>query len=87
MHFQIGSLENVHLADIDVNQKNHLGQTPLHIYAQRGNIDLIIALFAYWAEVNVADNFGSTPLHLAVAVSLRIITNEICIKFIQPRTV
>ena len=45
--------------------KNSRGETPLHLAAMQGKIDLVISLLAKKADVNAKDNAGWTPLHEA----------------------
>jgi len=42
-----------------------LKQTPLHIAASEGHLDIVNALIAAGAHVNVKDNWGMTPINLA----------------------
>jgi ankyrin repeat protein len=48
-------------------QRRRLGSTPLHNCAASGHTPIVAALLAAGAaaSVNVADNDGETPLHLA----------------------
>ena len=48
--------------NIDVNLKDTVGRTPLHIAAEKGNIDVAMFLIENGANVNVADANGNTPL-------------------------
>ncbi|MYK22972.1 hypothetical protein F4054_12025 [Candidatus Poribacteria bacterium] len=47
---------------IDVNVKDAVGRTPLHIAAEKGDIDVAMFLIETGAEVNVTDANGNTPL-------------------------
>ncbi|XP_008559240.1 85/88 kDa calcium-independent phospholipase A2 [Microplitis demolitor] len=50
----------------DINALNFDGRTALHIMVMRKRLDCIMALLSHMATVNIADNQGNTPLHLAV---------------------
>uniref|UniRef100_A0A183ESQ7 ANK_REP_REGION domain-containing protein n=1 Tax=Gongylonema pulchrum TaxID=637853 RepID=A0A183ESQ7_9BILA len=45
-----------------------LGETPLHCAVLRNDLTQIIALLAGNADVDIADNDGNTPLHIAAQV-------------------
>ena len=47
---------------IDVNIKDAVGRTPLHIAAVKGDIDVAMFLIETGADVNVTDADGNTPL-------------------------
>jgi ankyrin repeat protein len=49
----------------DVNEKDDVGNTPLHCAAQYGKSDLVIFLVEKGADINVKNTFGDTPLKLA----------------------
>jgi ankyrin repeat protein len=54
----------------DVNTKNNLGYTPLHIASKEGgSVEVIETLIAQGTDVNVMDNMANTPLHLAIKES------------------
>ena len=60
------SVQSLLQTDIDVNQKDLLGYTPLHIAAQEGYIDIVKLLVKIkGAKVNVGDFLNTTPLHYA----------------------
>lgn len=46
-----------------VNQKNCLGETPLHLAAYLGCADMVQLLLANGADSNARDRNGDTPLH------------------------
>ena len=48
--------------NIDVNQKDAVGRTPLRIAAERGDIRTAMFLIENGANVNIADANGNTPL-------------------------
>lgn len=54
---------------------NNVGQTPLHVAAQQGNLWAAELLVRRGANVNIQDNHGDTPLHLAN-------TREMCNKLL-----
>lgn len=55
----IAVLRNTHT---DVNVKDPLGRTPLHIAVERGYGDIAMFLVENGAEVNITDANGNTPL-------------------------
>lgn len=46
----------------DVNIKDALGRTPLHIAAEKGYAEIVLVLVEKGAEVNITDSNGNTPL-------------------------
>ncbi|KAH0546083.1 85/88 kDa calcium-independent phospholipase A2 [Cotesia glomerata] len=50
----------------DINALNFDGRTALHIMVMRKRLDCVMALLSHMANINLADNHGDTPLHLAV---------------------
>ena len=48
-----------------INEKDKDGQTPLHLAAQKGYVDIARALIDKGADVNAKNNYGGTPLRLA----------------------
>jgi serine/threonine-protein phosphatase 6 regulatory ankyrin repeat subunit B len=52
--------------DVDVNEKDNQGRTPLH-YATRGKAEVIQTLLSFGADVNIQDNQEITPLNLAAS--------------------
>jgi len=61
----------------DVNVKNSLGQTPLHVAAQEGKIQFIQLLLSKEANRNAKDNEGRTPLMLAVEAGKMNLVNSL----------
>lgn len=57
-----GDVSTLRDINIDVNLKDTVGRTPLHIAAEKGNIDVAMFLIENGANVNVADTNGNTPL-------------------------
>ena len=53
--------------DLDINETNHAGLTPLHYSVLSNNLDGVKMLLGYGADVNIADCHGFTPLHTAAA--------------------
>ena len=51
---------------IDVDSREDIGQTALHIALQEGHLPVIEQLINYGADVNAKDNNGFTPLHLII---------------------
>ncbi len=47
---------------VDINSKNHKGETPLMHAILNQNASLVARLLNNGADVNIADNFGNTPL-------------------------
>jgi len=48
-----------------VNQKNDDGETPLHLAAYMGKLEIVIYLVSQGADLNATDNYLQTPLHEA----------------------
>ncbi|GMH40636.1 hypothetical protein BSKO_08540 [Bryopsis sp. KO-2023] len=52
-------------AGADVDAKNKMGKTPLHLASTTGNVDIAKNLISYGANVNAQDHVWRTPLHFA----------------------
>jgi hypothetical protein len=51
-------------AGADINSRNQLGKTPLHLFIERGHFENIDGLLSnYHPDPNVRDNDGKPPLH------------------------
>jgi ankyrin repeat protein len=50
----------------NINGRDHIKQTPLHIAALKGNIGIIKILLDKGADIKAKDKYGDTPLHIAV---------------------
>lgn len=51
-------------ASLNLTDKN--GRTALHLFADEGNVESVVALIDQGAELNMTDENGLTALHLAV---------------------
>ncbi|HET6227093.1 MAG TPA: ankyrin repeat domain-containing protein [Bacteroidia bacterium] len=49
----------------DIDEKDEVGNTPLHCAAQYGKADLVAILVERGADINAKNTFGDTPLKLA----------------------
>jgi ankyrin repeat protein len=47
-------------------EKNKIGQTPLHIASKSNSLSCLLKLLQLGANINTQDNNGNTPLHLAI---------------------
>ncbi|KAK0161672.1 hypothetical protein PV327_008091 [Microctonus hyperodae] len=50
----------------NIDALNFDGRTALHIMVMRKRLDCVVALLSHMASVNIVDNEGNSPLHLAV---------------------
>ena len=57
-----GNAATLHRTNVDVNIKDALGRTPLHIAAEKGHGDVAMFLVESGADVNLTDANGNTPL-------------------------
>ena len=55
-------IATVRSTNTDVNIKDALGRTPLHVAAEKGFAEIVLFLVENGAAVNVADTNGNTPL-------------------------
>ena len=53
-------------AVIEINTRNSEGDTPLHVFAWRGDVDSARVLIEAGADINAQGDFGETPLHVAI---------------------
>jgi ankyrin repeat protein len=49
----------------DVNAKDNIGATPLHVAAYFGHTEVAELLLQHEGDVNAKTNEGTTPLHVA----------------------
>ncbi|XP_032669254.1 85/88 kDa calcium-independent phospholipase A2 isoform X2 [Odontomachus brunneus] len=54
------------IENCDINAVNFDGRTALHVMVMRKRLECVVALLSHMASVNIVDNEGNTPLHLAV---------------------
>lgn len=50
----------------NINSTSSSNRTPLYIATLKGHLKLVNLLCLRNADVNIADNEGNTPLHLAI---------------------
>lgn len=50
----------------EIDALNFNGRTALHVMVIRKRLECVVALLSHMASVNIVDNEGNTPLHLAV---------------------
>jgi ankyrin repeat protein len=51
---------------VNVNRKNKLGCSPLHLAASAGNLEVLKLLLKSGADVNAQNDLGGTPLYFAM---------------------
>jgi ankyrin repeat protein len=62
----IGAMRQLIDAGVDTKGRGEFGNTPLHLAAERGSVEIVQALLRAGAIVNANNRYGRTPLHLAV---------------------
>ena len=60
----IGGIKNLIKDKVNLNQKDGLGQTSLHLAVNHENKDVIELLIVEGADVNVIDNEGESPIFM-----------------------
>ena len=50
---------------VSINDKNDEGKTPLHVAAQKGDLEIVNLLLNLEVDINAQDSEGNTPLHVA----------------------
>lgn len=60
------------LYNFDLNKKNAVGDTALHMAVKNGKLDAISTLLKNEADVNSTNNQGETPLYLATTSTFKI---------------
>lgn len=52
--------------DLNINDQNNNGFTPLHIITQKGNLEIVNLLIDKGALLDIKSNYGNTALHYAI---------------------
>ena len=55
-------------SDLNLNERDANGRTPLHNAVFRDNTHFVTVLLLFNADVNVEDNNGASPMHLAISL-------------------
>ena len=53
------------ISPVGLHTRNVLGETPLHVAATRGDVEMIAALLDAGADIQVPGEYRYTPLHAA----------------------
>jgi ankyrin repeat protein len=70
-----GLLHILETTDADVNTRDALGRTPLHVASSKGDVEILSTLLSHGANPNLADAYGNYPVGLAAAAGhLRCVT-------------
>ncbi|KZL71446.1 ankyrin repeat protein [Colletotrichum tofieldiae] len=64
---EIAPINSIISTNYDINTKNDLGRTALHISTSYHHLEVAKLLISSGADVNAKDINGATPLHLAIA--------------------
>jgi len=65
----VGKIDEIKkvIKNVDINEKDNVGRTALHLAVFKGNKDGVEAILAAKAKVNIQDKQGRTPMHSAAA--------------------
>ncbi|PRT53138.1 Protein SPT23 [Wickerhamiella sorbophila] len=69
---------------VNLNMRNSEGQTMMHLASIMGYVDVVIALMAQGANVDLQDVSGMTPLHFAAMHGNRAITRHLLAAHADP---
>lgn len=58
------------IVDLDINEQNKYGNTPLHIAVQQNEFEYVEILLRYGCNVNIYNNDGYTPIDFVYIMSL-----------------
>ena len=67
-------------AGVDINSKNRMGWTLLHIAVNKKHSEIAQLLLEKGADVNIRDNRGRTPVHIAVETGQKAIVEALIAK-------
>lgn len=69
----------------NINEKGYHGRTPLHCASRNYNVsNSIIELLNRGADITVKDDFGDTPLDIALDINKRLIEEYFDIPIKEP---